>query len=370
MPNYLALISLSSLWKAAVYVVGVVLFVLLSLELLLRLTFPDPSYYWPFRFLYISPHAFQNRTEAVWTYQPNTSIREVAVYGVPSLFRERPRMIIEYDCTMKSNNLGFLQERDIGTDEMSTVVIGDSFTEGQGGCPWVDRLQARRPDDPILNAGLMGTGFAQWVRVLEFLQQQGVKIERILAIAISNDFKRGKFNWTGTALDCFDRDDCPSDDAVVWKTVGLNDTHSELESRTRVRFTERFGRTNMRLYFHLNSHLYKFVSIARERLSAIVGGAGTDEAAGVLPDTEAALDWLKAQQVPVHVLMVPQRDEVGWLGAHVDTQNAEAALKAHHMPYSWCDLSESDFMPYDGHPNRGGYDKLAECADHILRVMK
>jgi hypothetical protein len=119
MPNYLALISLSNLWKAALYVVGVVLFVLLSLELLLRLTFPDPSYYWPFRFWYISPHAFQKQTEAVWTYQPNMSIREVAVYGVPSLFRERPRMIIEYDCMMKSNNLGFLQERDIGTDEMS-----------------------------------------------------------------------------------------------------------------------------------------------------------------------------------------------------------------------------------------------------------
>jgi hypothetical protein len=136
----------------------------------------------------------------------------------------------------------------------------------------------------------MSTGFAQWLRVLEYLQQQGVKIKRILAIAISNDFKRPALNWTGTALDCFDRDDCLMVDYnEVWKTVGLNDTHSELESRTRVRFTERFGRimsqtANMRLYLHLNSQLYKFVSIARQRLSAIVGGAVTEEAADVLPD--------------------------------------------------------------------------------------
>jgi hypothetical protein len=366
LPRYLALTSPSRLWKAVAYVVGVVLFVLLSLELLLRLTLPDPNYYWQFRFLYISPHAFQNRAESVWTYQPNTPIREVAVYAVPSLFSQKPRVIVEYDCLMKSNNLGFLQERDVSTDEAWTVVIGDSFTQGQGGCPWGDRLQARRPDDPILNAGLQGTGFAQWARTLAYLQQQGVRIKRILAIAISDDFKRETFNWPDEVLNCVDLDNCP--------TVGLNDTHSQLESRSRDRFTERFGKISRfaqtRLYYHLNAYLYKFVSNARQRVSTIVRGTETDEIADVHPDTGAALDWLKAQQVPVHVLMVPQRNEIGWLGTRADSRNAEAELKAHVMPYSWCDLSGADFMPHDGHPNRGGYDKLADCADHILSVMK
>jgi len=361
--------------KAVLYAFGLLCFVALSLELLLRLVFSDPDYYWDFRFLYVSPNVFQNRADGVWTYRPNSVVREVAVYGLASLLPPRPRLVVEYDCLLKSNNLGMLQDRDVGTDSAWTVIIGDSFTAGQGGCPWVDRLQARRPQDHILNAGLQGSGFVQWDLLLAYLRRQGLSIRRILVIAISNDFKRPAFNWGPTALDCLNDNVCPSiDHPGLWMPVAMDETHSDLEQRSRARFAQRFGRVKrkdwIKLYVMQNSHLYKLVSRAGQILRGMIDPAPASEAAGAFPATDAALESLKALSVPVRVLMVPQRDEVGILGKRVDARVAESVLKAHDVAYSWCRISGSDFMPNDGHPNRGGYDKLAACADDTLRGME
>jgi hypothetical protein len=354
------------LLKAALYTIGLLVFVALSLELSLRLVFSDPDYYWEFRFLYASPNAYENRTAGIWTYRPNAVVREVAVYGMASLFPPRPRLAVEYDCLMRSNNLGLLQDRDVDADSAWTVVIGDSFTAGQGGCPWVDRLQARRPDDHIVNAGLQGSGFVQWDLLLGYLRQRGLMIKRILVIAISNDFKRPAFNWGPTALDCLNDNVCPTvDHPGLWMPVGMDETHSEMESRTRARFAQRFGRVRrkdwIKLYVMQNSYLYKFASRAGQALQGMARGAQATETAGAHPETGAALESFKALKVPFRVLMVPQRDEIGWLGMRADARLAEAVLQAHDIAYSWCPISGSDFMPHDGHPNRTGYDKLTVC---------
>ena len=172
------------------YGLGFALLMAIGLELMFRAVAFDPFYYWEYRFQYISPNSLENRSEGVWTYRPNAAIREVSVYGLPQLISTQPKLTIEFDCPMRSNNLGLLQDDDIAPGTAVTLVLGDSFTSGQGGCPWFPRLQARRPQDRLLNAGLFGTGVDQWWRLLEYLRKQGVVVERVLMISISNDFKR------------------------------------------------------------------------------------------------------------------------------------------------------------------------------------
>src|SRR6185369_3686439 len=92
----------------AAYWLGVVIFVPLAVELLLRLIAVDPFYYWQYRFQFMSPNVLANRGEGVWTYRPHSVIREVAVYGLPSGFSKQPRLTVEFDCRMRSNNLGLL----------------------------------------------------------------------------------------------------------------------------------------------------------------------------------------------------------------------------------------------------------------------
>src|SRR5205809_638941 len=170
------------------YGLWVTLFVVVGLEAIFRIISFDPFYYWKFRFQFVSPNSYVNRAEGVWTYRPNAAVREVAVYAMPSPLAFEPKLTVEFDCRMRSNNLGLLQDDDIAPGTPRTIVIGDSFTSGQGGCPWFHRLQARRPRDQLLNAGLLGTGFDQWWLLLEYLRKQGVVVKSVLIIAISNDF--------------------------------------------------------------------------------------------------------------------------------------------------------------------------------------
>src|SRR5215467_10775113 len=125
--------AMHTLWRRISYLSWNVMFIAFGLELLFRLTFSDPEYYWRYRFSFISSKAFENRGDGLWTYRPHTTIRKVAVYAVALPYPFKTGLLVESDCRAKSNNLGLLQRDDIGAGISATVVVGDSFTEGQGG---------------------------------------------------------------------------------------------------------------------------------------------------------------------------------------------------------------------------------------------
>jgi hypothetical protein len=341
-------------------------FVVVGTELMFRALSPDPFYYWKFRFQFVSPNAYVNRGEGLWTYRPNLDLREAVVYGMPSPLAREPKLWVEYDCRMRSNNLGLLQDDDVLSEAPRTIVFGDSFTSGQGGCPWFHKLQARRPQDQLLNAGLLGTGFDQWWRLFEYLKTQGVVARRVLIIAISNDFKRHAWTWPVTDFNCLDRDICSWDGVYSWQPVRPDETASDLLTRTRARYTMRFSNYTALSFWFLSleqySYFLKFLHMSVENVINLVRFA----AAGLLPETEAALTAFKTLGIPVKVLLVTQRDETGVMGNEADLTGAVAALEAHGLPYEWCRLRHDDFLPVDGHPNAAGYDKLAACADHAL----
>ena len=348
------------------YGLFVTLVVVGGCELMLRAIRLDPFYYWKFRFQYVSPKAYVNRGEGLWTYRPNADLREVAVYGMPSPLTREPKLWVEFDCRMRSNNLGLLQDDDVLPGSPRTIVFGDSFTSGQGGCPWFHKLQARRPQDQLLNAGLLGTGFSQWWRLFEYLKAQGVVAERLLIIAISNDFKRKAWVWPNTDFDCLDRGICVWDGVYSWQPVRPDETASELLARTRARYAMRFSNYSAVSFWFLSleqySYFLKFLHIAVENVASLAKFV----AGGLLPETEAALKAFKALGIPIKVLLVTQRDEAGSLGNEADSTGAMAALKAHGLPYYWCRLDHKDFLPIDGHPTAAGYDKLVACADQAI----
>ena len=248
----------------------------------------------------------------------------------------------------------------------TTIVFGDSFTSGQGGCPWFHKLQARRPHDQLLNAGLLGTGVEQWWRLFEYLRAHGVIANRLLIIAISNDFKRTAWNWPATEFDCMDRGICTGDGMYSWQPVRPDETPNELLARTRARYAMRFSNYNaLGLWFlSLEQHSYflKFLHIAVGNVTGLFNPAS----GGILPQTQAALKAFKALGIPVNVLLVTQRDETGILGNEVDATGAVAALKGYGLPYDWCRLNGDDYLRLDGHPTAAGYDKIVACADRVL----
>jgi hypothetical protein len=353
-------------WSNFRYRLFVTLFVLIGAELVLRAIAPDPFYYWKFRFQFVSPNAYLNRGEGFWTYRPSTALREVGVYAMPSPLAREPKLSVEFDCRMRSNNLGLLQDDDVLPGLPRTMVFGDSFTSGQGGCPWFHKLQARRPQDKLLNAGLLGTGPDQWWRLFEYLRVQGVVADRVLLVAISNDFKRKAWTWPDSDFNCLDRGSCTWDGVYSWQPVRAEETESELLARTRARYDMRFSNYSAVSFWFLSleqhSMFLKFLHMAVENLGAFfVPGK-----AGVLPETEAALKGFKSLGIPVKVLLVTQKNETGTLGNEVDLAAAVATLDAHGLPHELCRLSHEDFLQLDGHPTAAGYEKVVACVDRAL----
>src|SRR6185436_8170322 len=113
----------------------------------------------------------------------------------------------------------------------------DSFTAGQGGCPWFDRLQSRRPHERLVNGGLLGTGVEQWRRLVVHLQGRGVRVKRVLAIVIGNDFKRAVWTWSPEVLACLDHAACPVDDLGVWLPLTADESDNQLIARSARRFS-------------------------------------------------------------------------------------------------------------------------------------
>lgn len=358
--------AMTKFWSTFWYRLFVTLFVLAGAELVLRLIAPDPFYYWKFRFQFVSPNAYVNHGEGLWTYRPNAALREVAVYAMPSPLAREPTLSVEFDCRMRSNNLGLLQDDDVLPGTPRTIVFGDSFASGQGGCPWFHRLQALRPQDRLVNAGLPGTGLDQWWRLFGHLKAQGVVADRVLLVAISNDFKRKAWTWPDTDLNCLDRGICTWDGTYSWQPVRSDETERELKKRTRERYTMRFSNYNAPSFWFLSleqhSMFLKFLHNAVENLAGLFKPGN----AGVLPQTDSALKGFKSLGVPVKVLLLTQKNETGRFANEADLTAAVATLNAQGVPHELCRLSHEDFLPLDGHPTAAGYDKVVACADRAL----
>jgi hypothetical protein len=348
------------------FLVYLLVVVIIGLEIALRLFFFDPNYYWKHRYFFASQGAFVNIDENLWTYQPDRKVRSVAVYGFPvSSFLPAARYRIEYDCTHTTNNLGLVQERDVRPGEHATLVLGDSFTEGQGGCPWFDKLAKRVDGALLINGGLLGAGPVQWRELVSYLLEKGVQIDRMLVIAISNDFKRGEFNWSQSELDCVNLWKCDSANSV--QPLRPDESAQSILERSRQMAKSRHDTFDWKIAHDLMmrwSYAYTFLFGVISQAFLHV----TDQDHDTLhPAATEAFSWLLRLGKPLKVVLVPQRDEVGMRQKNHDTILVEQFLNRNSVSFDWCMLSGKHFLPLDGHPNAAGYDVLSRCVEAHLR---
>ena len=367
------MVTTASFWIR--YLVTMAVIVIGMSEILLRLIFSDPDTYFHKRFLFVSPRIFQNHPGGFWTYRPNVRVRDTGIFAMTRLL-PWPGLDyrIEYDCRMRSNNLGLLQKQDVKPGGAVTLLLGDSFTAGIGGCPWFGRLQAKRKNELILNGGLPGTGFDQWRRLAEFIKDKGITIERVLIIAISNDFKRRAWTWRSDQLSCLDAGICRiPDQSGTWHPIGWAQDDKEVLELARKRGRNRFATLGLvdhiRNWLHQNSYVYKISKHAFGALQNLLPlkRANRTTGPGFLSVTTEALEFFKELGVPFHILMVPQKGEIALgLRRSIDVSAAIKVLKSQGVSHSWCLLKSDDYLPLDQHPNRRGYDKMVSCVDRVL----
>ena len=328
------------------------------------------DYFWNYRYLFINDHAYRQLESGLWTYAPNSDIRSAAAYVIPKY-----RSWVEYDCTFKTNKFGLIDTNFTNQKTVDWVVLGDSFTEGQGGCPWLTRQSIKESaisDKVVINGGLQGGGIIQFESLLGLIEKD-VEIKNLLIIAISNDFKRGLYpeNYWSNRKKCLNDFECGEDD--YWWSIDLNSSHEQLLSKSSLRSIARNnpGEIWQSLnYYSFTYRVYKKIESLIPRLQVHENQVAMEESSkNVFIKNFQSLNTIKSKYPNLKIVLIPQRDEVGLLGhKNKDTDLVENYFYKNGISYSVCPLGIADYMPIDGHPNKGGYQKIFRCVEKFFQM--
>jgi hypothetical protein len=321
-------------------------------------------YQWSNRYMLFSDDAgdtvFRN-IGAFFVYQPHRLVHSTAYYYAGS------RWVKEYDYSFHTNNFGLVQLADVDPSRDALLVLGDSFTEGQGAAPWFEDIRAGS-EYQLVNGGLFGTGFAQWALLHDYLVKHNTRIKKLLVIFISDDFDRFVSNVPADVLSCI----------ANWKTCdGSEGLYGEPpRAEERPAFLDKLKslrEQRLRANDDLSKRMLPATSLAIEYLLAVIkerGPANRGYTPSNLENYKVIGRFLTSYGRDVVFVHLPQKDELKF-GISASGAAARQAISAQgglvFDGFERCGLTQADYHPHDGHPNRAGYAKIAQCVSDALR---
>ena len=313
----------------------------------------DNPFPWAERFLYTSPDSFRD-VGKFWTYSPNRDITETAIYKTgPGTFEK------EYECHYPTDHLGFVDNVAHDSSDYDYLLLGDSFTQGQGGCPWAHRLRQELAGKSIYNAGLQGTGPGTWAPISRYLLQQGMRFGTVVVVFISDDFSRHLANYGSEQLECLhDLSMCHG--AFFYPIAAGLDLKKSAAARAPQ--TSSFGQ---RAQSFCEEYLWVTCLIAEgakhafqpPQLPPMVSADGRD-----------GFDWLMANfSSQLRFVRIRTKDELALKSDDAATIAVRRYLDERKIHWEDCDIGRDGFLRHDPHPNGNGYRRLADCIARILK---
>jgi hypothetical protein len=310
------------------------------------------EYQWDRRIMFFgaSGNTFDNIND-IFTYSANKDIRSVTIYFNNNGFD------VEYDYRFHANNFGLVQDNDIVPNVNSMLLLGDSFTEGQGAAPWFPRVAAEISDlgyQPI-NGGLLGTGFAQWSKLEAHLNSSSIRIKKIVVLFISDDYNRDIWHFPDQVLQCLSvASSCRGEEGFypLPPTEELPSWVNRIkEARQRTSFGERIKRLPSA------SHgVYDFVK-------SYLKAQKSDAAIVKLIETYGTVN--------VTFIHLPQKGEAEANRLGLSARHSiEKAGGRVYDGFKLCGLTPSDYHINDAHPNEKGYGKIALCVSRIIKQQE
>lgn len=317
-------------------------------EVVGQLYFGNPFPFSSFRFTYDTADSYRAIAPDLWNYRPNSELVETIVYKRPfgSYF-------VESTCRFHVDELGFVDNEN-GRRDYDILLLGDSFTAGSAGCAWTDELRRLLPGQSIYNAGIPGSGLANWAAAERYLLSRGFHFRHVFVLFIADDFARTPATAGAEQLACLhDFSHCtprdytypllPEIDPV--KTSGLRNSNG---------FGEELQYFAMR-YLWVSSFL---VDTTIRRLRS-----------GRPPITDAAktaLDQILSAGMPVDLVKISTKNEAAFRADDARSVAVAEYLAARGLTFARCQLSYGDFFSYDAHPTAAGYRHLAACLTPIV----
>ena len=306
---------------------------------------------------------FENHQD-IFTYIPHDEIRNLTGFFSDDEF------IVEYDYHFRTNNFGLVQDADIVPERESLLLLGDSFTEGQGAEPWF-RLVSPEIDKlgyQAINGGLLATGFEQWLRLDRYLADQHVRIRKLVVIFISHDYHRLVTHFPSVVLQCLSAlSACRVEDSYFYRMPPREELASWVAKIRTARGPWMIWlKARAAALLPASFHVYK-------HFKESVGFGGVDFTRAE-QESRAAIAELIRLYGPENVAFIhlPQKEEVGYgpnnLGLRA-RRAIEAAGGKLFDGFKLCQLTGTDYYVNDDHPNKDGYTKIAACAANVIKEL-
>jgi hypothetical protein len=296
---------------------------------------------------------FQN-VDSFYLYQPHSEIENITYFDTRDGWKK------EYEYKYRTNNYGLVQESDLEISKASVLLLGDSFAEGQGAKPWFEIVAPKfmqRELQPI-NGGIMGTGFAQWLLMHDHLRRNNIRIDKVIVIFISDDFRRDVWNHHSEVIQCLS-------DYRYCK--GPEYYYQSPPEADRIEFLEKIKifRQSKSISFSLKETLRRLFPETSEILYRFLRAkAATIIPSGFYPGRDPIKHFIEQYGNNIIFIHIPQADEleggpndIGLLARKV-IRNHNGNL---YDGFQKCGLELSDYYVNDKHPNAKGYKKIAEC---------
>jgi hypothetical protein len=298
-----------------------------------------------------------------FTYVPNSQISCRTVYF------SRNSYSTEYFYEYKTNNFGLVQDRDLVRGVRSILLLGNSFTEGQGAEPWFELVapQIEQSNYQPINGGLLGTGFLQWWELEQFLSANGISIGKLVVIFISHDLRRPKWNFSDNLLSCLRSISLCSGNEGFFRLPPEPELAHWVEKIRTAREPH-----NVSIKQWIGWALPATYAVYRFLLNVIHPPPQIE-----LPQTdlvkmvESVINKLIEKYGRENVLFIqlPEKEELK--GAILpDGLLTRKLIRDSGARYadgiSLCGLDRSDFFVHDEHPNRQGYSKIAKCVTKVI----
>jgi hypothetical protein len=301
---------------------------------------------------------FENHDD-IFTYLPHSEIRNVTAFFTNDDFS------VEYDYRLKTNNFGLTQDADIAPGRKSLLLLGDSFTEGQGADPWfrlisptIDKLGYQ----PI-NGGVLGTGFLQWLKLDRYLAAKNIQIRKLVVLFISDDYHRPVWHILPDDFECLSGSPlCRVEGSYFYRLPPQEELSSWIAKVRAAR-----GPMRPHLKLSVAALLPATHSVYTHFRQLIMLAKAEQESHAAI----AELVRIYGRE-NVAFLHLPQKDELGQgpnsLGLEARRAIEDAGGKLFDG-FKLCQLTAADYYEHDDHPNKGGYTKIAACAANVINEL-
>lgn len=319
------------------------------------------SYNWEQRYMLLksidSSSVFKNINN-FFTYQPNQKIKSTAYYFINN------QWIKEYEYFFPTNNLGLVQSTNTLTNKDSLLILGDSYTEGQGSYPWFEKFRDsnKNIDLQLINGGILGTGFKSWLLLHDYLVSQKISIKKIVVVFISDDYSRKVWNISNNTLDCIQDSNLCLGNENFYGEPESNDLKKYLENLKNFRELHATESKKIKQKDFFNKYLPGTSTVYYFLKTKFFYPRENDQA------IENLVNQYKSNILFVHI---PQKDEV--IMGKINSLGIDAVKKIKSFNglvfdgHAKCDFNKGDYFLHDGHPNALGYEKVSNCVTTAIK---